>query len=44
MSGGKPSCTVPLATFADGVACMDVLDAIRVSAANDGALITIPRA
>lgn len=43
MTGDKPSSTVPLATFADGVACMEVLDAIRLSAANDGAVITIPR-
>jgi predicted dehydrogenase len=32
---------VPLATFADGVAAMEVLDAIRISAAKDGELVRI---
>ena len=41
IEGGTPSRTVPLPTFADGVACMDVLDAIRTSAANGGALVSI---
>jgi hypothetical protein len=37
----RPSPTaVPLPTFADGVAGMAVLDAIRASAANSGALTT----
>jgi len=32
---------VPVPTFADGVACMEVLDAIRQSAANGGGLVTV---
>ena len=32
---------VPFATFADGVACMEVVDAIRASAAAHGALVSI---
>jgi hypothetical protein len=28
-------------TFTDGVACMEVLDAIRASAAADGAVVTL---
>jgi len=39
---GKPSPTsMPAPTFADGIACMEVLDAIRKSAAEKGALVTI---
>jgi predicted dehydrogenase len=39
---GRPaSSTVLPATFADGVACMEVLDAIRESAANGGALVKL---
>jgi predicted dehydrogenase len=39
---GKPSSTVvPLPTFADGVACMEVLDAIRKSAARGGELVKV---
>lgn len=39
---GKPSATpVPVPTFADGVACMRVLDAIRASAAKGGALVAV---
>jgi hypothetical protein len=39
---GRPlDARVPVPTFADGVACMDVLDAIRASAAADGALVTL---
>jgi predicted dehydrogenase len=34
---------VPLPTFADGVACMRVLDAIRESAAREGATIRLAR-
>jgi predicted dehydrogenase len=41
MEGGKPSAAVPIPTFADGVACMEVLDAIRVSAAKDGELVKL---
>ena len=33
-----------LATFADGVACMEVIDAVRASAANNGALVSLPQA
>ncbi len=33
---------VPLATFADGVAAMHVLDAVRASAADEGRTVTIP--
>jgi predicted dehydrogenase len=40
---GKPISAVPLPTFADGLACMEVLDAIRVSAASGGALIALPQ-
>jgi predicted dehydrogenase len=32
---------VPLPTFADGLACMQVLDAIRASAADQGALVKL---
>jgi predicted dehydrogenase len=38
---GKPDSVVPMPTFADGVAGMQVLDAVRASAANGGALITL---
>jgi predicted dehydrogenase len=41
IAGGTPASTVPPATFADGVANMEVLDAIRDSAANGGALVTL---
>lgn len=41
IEGGTQPRAVPLPTFADGVACMEVLDAIRASAANGGALVTI---
>jgi predicted dehydrogenase len=34
--------TMSPATFADGVACMQVLDAIRASAANGGAAVAVP--
>lgn len=44
IEGGPASRTVPLPTFADGVACMEVLDAIRASAANGGALVNIDQA
>ncbi len=37
---GRPhAAPVPVPTFADGVACMEVLDAIRASAAADGAVV-----
>jgi len=39
---GRPhAAPVPVPTFADGVACMEVLDAIRASAAADGAVVSI---
>jgi hypothetical protein len=39
---GRPADSpVPVPTFADGVACMEVLDAIRASAAAHGALVTV---
>jgi hypothetical protein len=41
MDGKKPTAAVPVPTFADGVACMEVLDAIRKSAANNGELVTL---
>lgn len=41
MDGGVPATAVPIPTFADGVACMEVLDAIRKSAAQGGELVRI---
>ena len=41
IEGETPQTRVPLPTFADGVACMEVLDAIRASAANDGAVVRV---
>jgi predicted dehydrogenase len=41
MDGGAPATTVPVPTFADGVACMEVLDAIRKSAAKGGELVRL---
>lgn len=41
INGESPPSRVSLATFADGVASMKVLDAIRASAAQDGALVAI---
>ncbi len=43
IEGREPSQSVPLPTFADGLACMEVLDAIRASAANGGALTYVGR-
>lgn len=43
IDGDSKHSTVPLPTFADGVACMEVLDAIRTSAAKQGSLVTLPR-
>lgn len=34
---------VPVATFADGVACMEVIDAIRASAAAGGSLVSVSK-
>jgi predicted dehydrogenase len=41
VDGRTPSTAVPVPTFADGVACMEVLDAIRKSAREGGALVTL---
>jgi predicted dehydrogenase len=41
VDGREPSAAVPLPTFADGVAAMQVIDAARASAAKDGARIEI---
>jgi predicted dehydrogenase len=41
IDGNVASNVVPLPTFADGLAEMEVLDAIRSSAASDGALVII---
>jgi predicted dehydrogenase len=42
--GGSPEYDlVPPATFADGLACMEVLDAVRRSAADGGATTSVPR-
>lgn len=39
--GDAPTGDVPLPTFADGVAAMDVMDAARQSAASGGALVRV---
>ena len=41
MDGRATGTAVPVPTFADGVACMEVLDAIRKSAANGGELVRL---
>ena len=41
VEGRKPSTTIPIPTFADGVAEMRVLDAVRKSSANDGATVEV---
>jgi predicted dehydrogenase len=41
VDGRKSTSAVPVPTFADGLACMQVLDAMRRSAANDGELIKL---
>jgi predicted dehydrogenase len=41
MEGRAAASAVPIPTFVDGVACMEVLDAIRRSAANKGELVTL---
>ena len=43
IQGGRPAQGVSVPTFEDGVACMEVLDAIRASAAKNGALVQIRR-
>ena len=41
VDGRPPSSAVQLPTFADGIACMKVLDAVRTSHANGGALVSV---
>jgi predicted dehydrogenase len=41
LDGRAGAAAMPTPTFADGVACMQVLDAVRASAANAGALVRI---
>lgn len=41
VDGREPASAVPLPTFADGVAAMAVIDAVRASAARDGAVVTL---
>jgi predicted dehydrogenase len=41
LDGEPPPAGMPTPTFADGVACMAVLDAIRASAASGGALVEV---
>jgi predicted dehydrogenase len=41
MDGNTSGSAVPVPTFADGLAGMEVLDAIRASAAGNGALVTV---
>jgi predicted dehydrogenase len=41
MEGNRSVRVVPLPTFADGIACMEVMDAIRQSATGNGALVTL---
>jgi hypothetical protein len=41
IEGETPKTAVPLPTFADGVAGMEVIDAIRKSAADKGALVSL---
>lgn len=41
VEGRDPQAAVPLPTFADGVAAMQVIDAIRASAAKGGALVEL---
>jgi predicted dehydrogenase len=41
MEGRASASAVPVPTFADGIACMAVIDAARKSAANGGALVTL---
>jgi len=41
VDGRDPKSAVPLPTFADGVAAMQVIDAVRASAARGGALVEL---
>jgi len=42
IEGRQPAARVKPVTFADGLACMQVIDAIRKSAAHGGTRITVP--
>lgn len=39
--GEQPASPLPAASFEDGVACMDIMDAIRASAADGGRLVDV---
>ncbi|HEX6310350.1 MAG TPA: Gfo/Idh/MocA family oxidoreductase [Acidimicrobiia bacterium] len=41
VEGAAPATAVPAPTFADGLACMRVLDAVRASAASGGDVISV---
>jgi predicted dehydrogenase len=41
VEGTEPAGRVPIPTFAEGLACMRVLDAIRASAAADGRVVVV---
>ena len=41
VDGRDPKSAVPLPTFADGVAAMQVIDAVRASAAKGGAVVAL---
>jgi len=41
ISGQQPASSVPMATFADGVANMQVMDAVRASAQDGGGLVAV---
>jgi predicted dehydrogenase len=41
VEGRAVTSAVPVPTFADGLACMQVLDAIRASAATGGAVVNV---
>jgi predicted dehydrogenase len=43
IEGGQPPAAIRCPTFEDGVACMEVLDAVRMSAANGGAMVRVSR-
>ena len=43
IEGGASESPVPVPTFADGLAEMEVLDAVRASSAAEGATVAVPR-
>jgi predicted dehydrogenase len=43
IEGGHSKTAVPLPTFRDGLACMQVLDAMRSSAQHDGIMVRVDR-